>query len=296
MAQRIKSLLLRLSLKLLGKIGCFDQGIRNRLGKMVGLLIYRLASRRRLIVQRNLDVCFGEDNSSDRTQLVRHCFQEFGIGLIEMGRAWNAPKAEILSELVLGGEQLLAEAKADGKGVLILCPHYTSLELAAPFIEAAIGRLVISYRPHELNDLESVLKAGRSRYADLINVRSIRNLLKTLKNGDVLWFGPDQDMGRKGSVFAPFFGHPASTVTTPSWLAKKTGCAVFFLAMIRKESTYEARFIPMPKGYPYDDEVENATVLNQMIEDALRENPAQYMWMHKRFKTQPDTPRYTLYQ
>ena len=296
MAQRIRSLLLRLSVKLLGRIGCFDQGIRNWLGKMVGLLIYRLASRRRLIVQRNLDVCFGEDKSSDRTQLVRDCFQEFGIGLIAMCRAWYAPKAEILSELILHGEQFLVDAKAAGKGVLILCPHYTSLELAAPFIEAAIGRLVISYRPHELNDLESVLKAGRSRYGDLINVRSIRSLLKTLKNGDVLWFGPDQDMGSKGSVFAPFFGHPASTVTTPSWLAKKTDCAVFFLAMIRSKAGYEVRFVPMPEGYPFEDEVRNATILNGMIESALQEHPAQYMWMHKRFKTQPHAPRYSIYQ
>ena len=296
MAQRIKSFLLLSSLKLLGRVGCFGQGIRNWLGKMVGLLIYHLASRRRLIVQRNLDICFGEDSSSDRTQLVRHCFQEFGIGLIEMGRAWKAPKAEILSELRLHGEQLLVEAKDAGKGVLILCPHYTSLELSAPFIEAAIGRLVISYRSHELNDLESVLRAGRSRYADLIDVRSIRSLLKTLKNGDVLWFGPDQDMGSKGSVFAPFYGHPASTVTTPSWLAKKTDCAVFFLAMIRKKFGYVVRFIPMPEGYPFDDEVENATILNQMIEDSLNQQPTQYMWMHQRFKTQPNLPRYSLYK
>ena len=213
-----------------------------------------------------------------------------------MGRAWNAPKAEILSELILHGEQLLVEAKVSGKGVLILCPNDTSLELAASFTGAAIGRLVFRCRPHEVNNLESVLKAGRSRYANLINVRSIRNLLKTLKNGDVLWFGPDQDMGSKGSVFAPFFGHPASTVTTPSWLAKKTDCAVFFLVMIRKKSGYEARFISMPEGYPFEDEVRNATILNGMIESVLQEHPAQYMWMHKRFKTQPHAPRYSIYQ
>lgn len=291
-----RSFVVKTAFFILSILGRQKYPIRVVVGRFIGMFIYWVSSKRRAIARRNLLICFGTDNSMDQELMVRQCFHEVGLGLLEMGRAWNAPKAEILNELELDGEQLLVEAKADGKGILILCPHYTSLELAAPFIEAAIGRLVISYRPHELNDLESVLKAGRSRYGDLINVRSIRSLLKTLKNGDVLWFGPDQDMGSKGSVFAPFFGHPASTVTTPSWLAKKTECAVFFLAMIRSKAGYEVRFIPMPEGYPFEDEVRNATILNGMIESALQEHPAQYMWMHKRFKTQPHAPRYSIYQ
>ena len=269
---------------------------RKTLGKLIGSVIYRIAPGRRLIVERNLDLCFGPDDSCERNTLVRNCFDEFGIGLLEMGRAWGTPKSRLLAELTLYGEEPLVAAKASGKGVLVLCPHYTSLELSPSFIEAAVGRLVISYRPHELIDLERVLRVGRSRYAELVNVRSIRNLLRVLNEGNVLWFGPDQDMGRKGSVFAPFFGHPAATVTTPAWLAKKTGCAVFFFALSRRDTGYHGSFIEMPPGYPYEDEVENAAILNRMIEQSLADDPAQYMWMHKRFKTQPDLPRYSLYK
>jgi KDO2-lipid IV(A) lauroyltransferase len=159
-----------------------------------------------------------------------------------------------------------------------------------------LGQFVASYRPHEIEELEAIIQSGRSRYSELLNVRSIRGLLRILEEGKVLWFGPDQDMGTKGSVFAPFFGQQASTVTTPSWLAKRSNCAVFFLEMSRDSSGYQARFKPMPWGYPFEDEVRNATILNQMIEHSLNEHPTQYMWMHQRFKTQPDLPRYSLYK
>jgi KDO2-lipid IV(A) lauroyltransferase len=121
--------------------------------------------------------------------------------------------------------------------------------------------------------------------------------VKHLKQGQMVWFGPDQDMGPKGSVFAPFFGRPACTVTTPARLARMSGAVSLFLDLHRDDQgTYQVRLQPMPENYPAEDEVENATHLNQCIEDALNNHPAQYMWMHKRFKTNPDLNRQTLYQ
>ena len=296
MNKRLKVLLLRSAVKILNYLGSLRPGARQSFGRILGDIIYLSAPRRRLIVQRNLQACFGQDISADRTRLIRQCFRDFGIGILETSRAWFAPKSDIMREVTITGVYPELRAKESGSGVLLLCPHYTMLELSAPFIEGSLGQFVASYRPHEIEELEAIIQSGRSRYSELLNVRSIRGLLRILEEGKVLWFGPDQDMGTKGSVFAPFFGRLASTVTTPAWLVKKSGCAIFFLEMSRDESGYHARFKSMPPGYPFEDEVRNATILNQMIEDSLKHNLAQYMWMHQRFKTQPDLPRYSLYK
>ena len=122
-------------------------------------------------------------------------------------------------------------------------------------------------------------------------------IAKHLKKGDTVWFGPDQDMGPKGSVFAPFFGRPACTVTTPSRLARISGAISIFLDLHRDfEGVYHLSFVAMPDNYPCEDEVENAYQLNQYIEKTVRNHPSQYMWMHKRFKTSPDLTNQTLYQ
>jgi KDO2-lipid IV(A) lauroyltransferase len=184
-----------------------------------------------------------------------------------------------------------------GRGVLLLCPHYSMLDLVAPLMHAIAGRFVISYRPNDNPQFDQAVCRGRKRYAELVDVRALREIVKHLKQGQMVWFGPDQDMGPKGSVFAPFFGRPACTVTTPARLARMSGAVSLFLDLHRDDQgTYQVRLQPMPENYPAEDEVENATHLNQCIEDALKNHPAQYMWMHKRFKTNPDLTRQTLYQ
>ena len=167
----------------------------------------------------------------------------------------------------------------------------------APLLHAVAGRFVISYRPNDNPTFDQAVRRGRTRYAELVDVRALREIVKRLKQGDIVWFGPDQDMGPKGSVFAPFFGRSACTVTTPSRLARISGAVSIFLDLHRDiKGVYHLSFVAMPDNYPCDDEVENACQLNQCIEKTLRNNPSQYMWMHKRFKTNPDLTKQTLYQ
>ena len=171
------------------------------------------------------------------------------------------------------------------------------LDLVAPLMHAVTGRFVISYRPNDNPTFDQVIRRGRTRYAELVDVRALREIAKHLKKGDTVWFGPDQDMGPKGSVFAPFFGRPACTVTTPSRLARISGAISIFLDLHRDfDGVYHLSFVAMPDDYPCEDEVENAYQLNQYIEKTVRNHPSQYMWMHKRFKTSPDLTNQTLYQ
>ena len=266
-------------------------------GRLLGTLLFYAARGRRLVCERNISVSFPELTPSEQKKLVKECFIQNGVGLTETAWSWHRPIGFIDDKVVVSGQELVHAARENQAGILLLCPHYSTLDLVAPLLHAVAGRFVISYRPNDNPTFDQTVRSGRTRYAELVDVRALREIVKRLKQGDIVWFGPDQDMGPRGSVFAPFFGRSACTVTTPSRLARISGAVSIFLDLHRDiKGVYHLSFVAMPDNYPCDDEVENACQLNQCIEKALRKHPSQYMWMHKRFKTNPDLTKQTLYQ
>ncbi len=267
------------------------------MGRLLGTLLFYTARGRRLVCERNISVSFPELTPTEQEKLVKECFIDNGVGLTETAWSWHRPIGFIDDKVVVSGQEILHAAKQNQTGILLLCPHYSMLDLVAPLIHAVAGRFVISYRPNDNATFDQAVRRGRKRYAELVDVRALREIVKHLKQGDIVWFGPDQDMGPKGSVFAPFFGRSACTVTTPSRLARISGAVSIFLDLHRDiRGVYHLSFLAMPDNYPCDDEVENACQLNQCIENTVRNHPSQYMWMHKRFKTNPDFTKQTLYQ
>jgi KDO2-lipid IV(A) lauroyltransferase len=119
-----------------------------------------------------------------------------------------------------------------------------------------------------------------------------RAAIRHLKRGGVLWYAPDQDMRGKDTVFAPFFGIPAATITATHQFARMTGCAVvpFFHRRIRDDAgdRYVLRVGEPLAPFPTDDAVADTTAVNAAIEAMVREAPSQYLWLHRRFKRQPD--------
>ena len=275
-------------------MACLPRPVGRAVGRTLGRLLLRLAHSRRQVTRTNITLCFPEKSQSEIDAITRACFIYNGIGLIETAWAWYRPMETVLPEVRFSGLEHIT-ARAEGQGILLLCPHYSMLDLVAPIIHQAVGRFVVTYRPNDNPTFDQAVCQGRQRYADLIDVRAMRETLKALKGGKVVWFGPDQDMGPKVSVFAPFFGHLACTVTTPSRLLSLTNARPVFLSLRRVADVYEAHFSSFPDGYPSDDLVADATLLNATIETAIRGAPTQYMWMHKRFKTNPDLSRQTRY-
>ena len=114
-------------------------------------------------------------------------------------------------------------------------------------------------------------------------------MVRDLRKNRCIWYAPDQDFGRKGSVFVPFFGHPASTIVATSKMVKLNNSPILMLAHYRKpdNSGYIMEMTAMPE-FPSGDETRDAEMVNLALEKAIRKAPEQYMWVHKRFKTQPD--------
>ena len=115
-------------------------------------------------------------------------------------------------------------------------------------------------------------------------------ILKALRAGRILWYAPDQDYGRKQAVFAPFFGVAASSVTATARLAQMGRAAVLPFTHYRLPGNagYRVQVHAPLQGFPVGDEVADATTINALVERFIEPYPAQYMWLHRRFKTRPE--------
>ena len=266
------------------------------LGAAIGVLTFFVASRRRAVTRANIRICFKFKTQLQRARIVRESFIEIGRGFIETAWAWHAPQEFFTKRTIILGADLIEKAKAEGRGILLIGPHYTFLDAIAPCIHPVTGPITITYRPPRNRQLNELIIERRSRYGESLNVRSTRKIVSKLKQQAVLWYSPDQDMGRRGCVFAPFFGRLASTTTSVARLCRLTDAKPIFVSMHRDSTTYIVNFIEFPSTYPEFDEENNARTLNAIIEKTIINRPEQYMWIHKRFKTSPDGSRQTPYQ
>ena len=266
------------------------------LARPMGWILVRVLRSRREVCARNIEVCFPELSRAQQAQLVDACFVENAFGVFETAWAWYRPPSFLDGRLRFENLELVSNALATGRGVLLIGAHYSCLDLSGVMMYRAVGRYTASFRLHDNAILNEEMVRQRGKYIDLVNVRDTRDIVQRLKSGELLWFGFDQDMGPRGSVFAPFFGQPACTVKTPARLIDVTQSIPIFMRVHRSEGCYIVRFEAFPSWYPSSDHVQNATALNAMLENALRDAPAQYIWMHKRFKTAPGGTRGDFYR
>ena len=283
---------IRLFIKLLGLL---PRSLVCSITASAGILFFIFSKRRRKICLTNLEQCFPDRSLGHRRLLATQCFWQVGYGFGEAISIWQSsgiPKFRVVVE----NRKAVTTAEASGKGILLICPHFSTLEVIAALLARDVHSLVMTYRPSENEVIEDILVSGRSRFGRLLPVRNIREILRSLRSGEAVWFGPDQDMGTKGSVLSSFFGRRAWTVTTPARMVELSGCVPIFVQVRRSAGTYYVKYTSFPENYPSSDQGWNADVLNLLIERAVSQCPSQYNWLHRRFKTNPDGSRHTLYR
>jgi len=260
------------------------------LGKQVGRWIGRIARRRRQIARINLERCFPEWSPIQREILLDAHFVSLGIGLFETAMAWWAPDEKLRGLAQVKGAEHLEHALARGKGVILLTGHFTTLELGARFITWQ-QPFHAMYRPHKNLLYEAIMRRERERRSRLppLPHEDLRGLLRAFKRGRAVWYAPDQNHGRRNSVFVPFFGIPTCTITATSRLAALSGAAVvpYFPRRLPDMAGYEVVILPALQNFPSGDVVADTTRINALLEKHIRQAPEQYLWVHRRFKTCP---------
>lgn len=263
--------------------------VQRPLGRAVGALLYRVLRERRHVARRNIGLCFPELDAQAQEALARAGFGELGIGLFEFARAWWGSVAPMRKGLRVEGLEHLAAARAGGRGVIVVSGHFTTLEISARLM-CDYAPLAGMYRPHNQGAMEWAVKRGRLRYATAMFTRDeLRPALKHLKQGGLLWFAPDQDTRRGDSVFVPFFGHPAYSLTSTHQLARLSGAAVMAFSHVRRDDGgYTLTLSPAFEDFPSTDATADTARVIAAIEAMVRQAPTQYLWIHRRFKRQPD--------
>ena len=259
-----------------------------KVGQFLGFLTFHLAKSRRHICEVNLKLCFPELSQRALKTLVKKTFISNGIGLIETAITLYRTPEEFKSRVTVSGLENLKRAISQSRGVLLICAHFTTLEFGG-FLLSLFQEMDVTYRPFKNTLFDSAMFNGRLRhYPSVIDRKNIRSALRSLKKGRVIWYAPDQDYGPKHSVFVPFFGIEAATITATARFANFNNSAVLFFSHYREEdnSGYKLQFSNILENYPTGEPKADASLINNLIEQAIRKNPEQYLWLHKRFKTQ----------
>lgn len=280
-----------LGLTLLRMMTWLPYGWQLTLGKGLGRLMYRLVSSRRRVAQINIALCFPELSAEQRKILVRRSFDSLGISVFEAGLAWWGSNRRLRKLYRVEGLEHVRQALEAGKGVLVLGAHYTTLELGGRLIGFDVRSVYPIYKRARNRLFDAIMTAARGRIYDGLLVNTgMRGIVKTIKENKIAWYAPDQDFGRKRSVFAPFMGVQTATLTTTARIAQLSGAPVlpFYSERLSGKQGYLLRILPPLEGFPSGDDVADATRINQVIETQVRRAPEQYLWVHKRFKTRPE--------
>lgn len=265
----------------------------NAVGAALGMLLYLIAGDRRRAGAINLELCFPNLPAAERKRLLRRHFAEMGRVLLEYAYCWFAPAAQMRRLVHIEGlEHLAAQGN---RPVILFAAHFVNLELAGIRLSMDVPIInIFSHQKHR--GLDSYIEQKRLRFNTGLLVSrqdGVRPLLRALRKGYHIYYLPDQDLGPRESVFVPFFGVPAATITGLSRLAQITGAVVLPCMVRRRRDGYTLRLEPPLANFPTADPVADAARMNAELETRIRERPSEYFWLHKRFKTRPSgEPRF----
>lgn len=267
--------------------------VNHAIGSAFGRLVNLVPNRQSRFIDRNLSLCYPSLNPAERATMVRSNMIETGKNLTELGVFWHWPKARIKNLVIEeSNRQLLDDALAKNRGVIIAAPHSGAWELIGMRLTCDTPMHFL-YRPNKKSHLNQLILSARERFGGKcypITARGLSSLVRALKKGGIIGILPDQEPGDDHGVFAPFFGVPAYTMTFLSGLARKTGSPVVFAVMER---------LPAAGGYrlhylPADDDIANTdpeiagAALNRCVEQCVEIAPTQYMWNYRRFRKRPE--------
>lgn len=281
----------RIVVALLWLLHWLPLSLQAPIGRGLGLLLYWIIAPRRKVVLTNLRLCFPEQSEAARRALAREHFALAGRSLIERGIAWFASEERVRRIVRIQGEEKLARLIEARQPVILLTPHFLGLDLGGTRIAASFDSVSIYARQKD-PVIDRWLYHGRSRFGSQVLLRrdeSVRASIKAMKEIRPFYYLPDMDNGPEDSVFVPFFGVKAATLSALPRLAKLGGAVVLpcVTRMLPGGQGYVVELGEPWTDFPGSDVEADTRRMNACIEDLVRTMPAQYYWVHRRFKTRP---------
>ena len=285
-----------LSVFILYSVSWFPYSVQKSIGKLLGKSLKTIAKKRYNVAKRNLELSFPDFSQERRQTILDANLDNAGMAVLETGMGWWWPTWRVTQKAEFEGYEHIEAILAKGNGVLAYAIHNMNLEFACRMAGLKYPSVVF-YRKHNNRLMEYISYHGRKRSNKyMVNKRNVKGLISALDDGELCMYLPDQDYGRTKCEFTPFFAVPEVATTTGSLLfAKQANCETVFLVSIRTDNGYKIIVQPGLDNFPSDDDNYDVTRINQMIEKMIMLAPEQYLWMHKRFKTRPNTDDPSLY-
>lgn len=271
--------------------------VQAGLGRATGRLLLRLGNSRRRVAERNLELCLPELTPPQRAALLREHFEWLGRSLLERGLLWYASPSRLRWMIHVEGDIGLA-GRSD-KPVMWLVPHFMALDVAGAATQLFQRHPAASIYQAQSNAVfDAAMRQGRLRFG---NARIFSRhgsgalpLVRAIRKERVAFFNlPDMDFGANEAAFVPFFGVDAATLLAPARMARSLGMVVqpVVAEMLPGGQGYRVRFLEPWTDWPSADaagDVADTARMNAWIESEVRQRPAQYLWVHRRFKSRPE--------
>lgn len=255
------------------------------IGRAIGTLAAVLFPFRRNVAMVNLRLCFPEMTEKERRRLLYRHYQAMGIGFLELAAAWYKKDGEIAAVARVKGLEHLQAVRESGRGALLLGGHFTTLEIAGRILLLHHPFSCLYRKPNQPRIAAEMTRVRSTKMSKVIHFDEMNELIRALRDGQMVWYAPDQGKRMKYSEVLPFFGVPAVTNTATGRIARMGKAAILpFLGYRLPDGSYQVEIFPELKDVPTDDPDADAIAINHIIEGFVRKAPDQYFWLHKRFK------------
>ena len=268
--------------------------------KRLGSLVYRMLPKKRAVATHHLLYAFGQTlDVKQAQQIIVETFQNLFRNAFECVRIASMNKNRFLEGVEVHGWEHIEAARRSGRGGILIGGHIGNWELAAAYMALRGLPIQVVARRIYLVPLDQKLAEMRERMGvkTLYRDGSMRPMLTCLKNNGFLGILPDQDVKRVKGMFVDFFGHPAYTPVGPALLAIASGSPILITRHVRKGNGHLIATDPpiyANREAPRDEEVNRlVTLYTQRLEQFIREYPSQWVWTHRRWRTQPPAPENT---
>lgn len=280
---------------LLRGIGALPRSLALAAGEAIGTLAWHVLPRLRRTGLRNLEIAFPEMLAAERERTLRELYRSLGRQLAEFCRMRHFTRENTRDRIRYDGLEHYLAAHDRGHGVLIVTAHLGAWELSS-FWHSLMGYpMTMVIRRLDNPRVDRLVNGIRCLHGNRVVHKDdfARGLLAAMRRGDTVGILMDTNMTPPQGVFVPFFGVPACTASGLARVAMRTGAAVLpgFMVWQPGEHKYVLRFgeeIPMAStGDEEADVLENTARCTHAIEDAIRQHPEQWLWVHRRWKTRP---------
>jgi len=266
------------------------------IGQAMGLLLYRISSSRLQVARKNIELCFPALSATEQSNLVKQHFISLGIGFFEVGMARWKSNQSLKKIIEIKGIEHLIRAVKKNRGVILMSAHFTMLEISAligrnEIVQEDLPPMVGMFRLGKNSIINQFFRNTRLRSTEsLVTKFEVKDLIRALKDKKLVWYASDQNFTGKNAISVNFFKHPAMTNPGIIRIAKITGSPVlpYFPSRLANGKGYVLEVLPEIESFPSEDTNNDMKKIHALLEQHILQNPEQYYWIHRRFKTVAD--------